>query len=42
MRPPGKNRMSLVLSPRGDGLAIADGPNVQIDEVAAKFDPIKR
>ena len=41
MRPPGKDRMSLVMVPRGDGLAIAHGANVHIDEVAAKFDPIK-
>jgi uncharacterized protein (TIGR02246 family) len=41
MRPPGKDRMSLVLTPRGNGLAIAHGANVHIDEAAAKFDPIK-
>ena len=42
MRPPGKDMMSLVMAPRGDGLAIAHGANVHIDEAAAKFDPIKR
>jgi hypothetical protein len=31
MRPPGKDRMSLVLVPRGEGLAIAHGANVPID-----------
>lgn len=41
MRPPGKDRMSLVLAPRGDGLAIVHGANVHIDADAAKFDPIK-
>jgi hypothetical protein len=42
LRPPGSDRMSLVLVPRGDGLAIAHGANVPIDEEAASFDPIKR
>src|SRR5262245_56272179 len=32
MRPPGKDRMSLVLVPRVDDLAIAHGANVPIDE----------
>ena len=41
MRPPGKDRMSLVMAPRGDGLAIVHGANVHIDEAAAQFDPIK-
>jgi hypothetical protein len=40
MRPPGKDRMSLVLVPRGD--AIAHGANVPIDEVAEAHNPIKR
>src|SRR4051812_46954937 len=31
MRPPGRDRMSLVLVPRGDDLAIAHGANVPID-----------
>jgi hypothetical protein len=34
--------MSLVLVPCGEGLAIAHGANVPIDEEAASFDPIKR
>jgi uncharacterized protein (TIGR02246 family) len=42
MRPPGKDRMSLVLVPRGDGLAIAHGANVPIDEAAEASNPIKR
>jgi uncharacterized protein (TIGR02246 family) len=42
MRPPGRDRMSLVLVPRGDDLAIAHGANVPIDEAAAAHDPIKR
>ena len=42
MRPPGRDRMSLVLVPRGEGLAIAHGANVPIDEEAAAYDPIKR
>jgi uncharacterized protein (TIGR02246 family) len=42
MRPPGKDRMSLVLVPRGDGLAIAHGANVPIDEEAEVHNPIKR
>jgi len=42
MRPPGKDRMSLVLVPRGDGLAIAHGANVPIDEAAEAYNPIKR
>jgi uncharacterized protein (TIGR02246 family) len=42
LRPPGRDRMSLVLVPRGDDLAIAHGANVPIDEEAAPFDPIKR
>jgi len=42
MRPPGRDRMSLVLVPRGEGLAIAHGANIPIDEEAASYDPIKR
>jgi hypothetical protein len=42
IRPPGKDRMSLVTVPWGDDLAIAHGANVHIDEDAEKFDPIKR
>jgi uncharacterized protein (TIGR02246 family) len=41
LRPPGKDRMSLVLVPRGDGLAIAHGANVPIDEQAEAHNPIK-
>ena len=41
MRPPGRDRMSLVLVPRGEGLAIAHGANVPIDEAAQAHDPIK-
>jgi uncharacterized protein (TIGR02246 family) len=41
MRPPGKDRMSLVLVPRDSGLAIAHGANIMIDPVAAQYDPIK-
>jgi hypothetical protein len=32
----------LILVPRGEGLAIAHGANVPIDEEAAAHDPIKR
>ena len=39
---PGKDRMSLVLVARGDGLAIAHGANVPIDEAAEAHNPIKR
>ncbi|WP_212440771.1 SgcJ/EcaC family oxidoreductase, partial [Bradyrhizobium sp. AUGA SZCCT0431] len=42
MRPPGKDCMSLVLVPRGEGLAIAHGANVPIDEAAEAHNPIKR
>jgi uncharacterized protein (TIGR02246 family) len=42
MREPGRDRMSLVLVPRGDGFAIAHGANVPIDEAAQAHDPIKR
>jgi uncharacterized protein (TIGR02246 family) len=42
MRPPGRDRMSLVLVRRGNDLAIAHGANVPIDEAAAAHDPIKR
>ena len=42
MRPPGKDRMSLVLVPRSEGLAIAHGANVPIDEEAETHNPIKR
>jgi len=42
MRPPGRDRMSLVLVPRGDDLAIAHGANVPIDEDAEAHNPIKR
>ena len=42
MRPPGKDRMSLVLVPRGEGLAVAHGANVPIDEEAEAHNPIKR
>jgi hypothetical protein len=41
-RAPGKDRMSLVMVPQDDGLAIAHGANVSIDAVAANYDPIKR
>ena len=42
LRPPGKDRMSLVLVPRGDGFAIAHGANVPIDEGAQTHNPIRR
>jgi uncharacterized protein (TIGR02246 family) len=42
MRSPGRDRMTLILVPRGEGLAIAHGANVPIDEEAAAHDPIKR
>jgi len=42
MREPGRDRMSLVLVPRGDGFAIAHGANVPIDEAAQAHAPIKR
>ena len=41
MRPPGKDRMSLVLVPRGESFAIAHGANVPIDEDAEVHNPIK-
>jgi uncharacterized protein (TIGR02246 family) len=42
MRQPGRDRMSLVLVPRGEGLAIAHGANVPIDDEAEANNPIKR
>lgn len=39
--PPSKDRMSLVLQRTADGLRIAHGANVQIDQVAQQFDPAK-
>ena len=42
MRSPGRDRMSLVLVPRFEGLAIAHGANVPIDEEAEANNPIKR
>jgi uncharacterized protein (TIGR02246 family) len=42
IREPGRDRMSLVLVPRGEGYAIAHGANVPIDEAAQAHDPIKR
>ncbi|MBA16739.1 MAG: hypothetical protein CMN73_10350 [Sphingomonas sp.] len=41
-RPPSRDRMSLVLVPRGDALAIAHGANIEIDEMAQQSDPIAR
>lgn len=41
IKPAGRDRMSLVLVPRGDGLAIAHGANVPIDEEAQANNPIK-
>jgi uncharacterized protein (TIGR02246 family) len=41
MRPPGRDRMSLVLVPRGEGFAIAHGANVPIDAAAEVHNPIK-
>ena len=41
LRPPGKDRMSSVLTPRGEDLAIAHGANVPIDEEAEAHNPIK-
>ena len=38
--PPSRDRMSLVLIPEGDGLVIAHGANVQIDEMAQRSDPV--
>ncbi|MBD8679857.1 SgcJ/EcaC family oxidoreductase [Sphingomonas sp. CFBP 13720] len=38
--PPSRDRMSLVLVPKGDGLVIAHGSNVQINELAQRSDPI--
>lgn len=40
--PPSRDRMTLVLVPAGDRLAIAHGANIQIDERAQASDPIKR
>jgi len=37
--PPSRDRMSLVLIPKGDDLVIAHGSNVQIDEKAQRSDP---
>ena len=42
MRPPGKDCMTLVLVPRGEGLAIAHGANVPIDQEMEAHNPIKR
>lgn len=38
--PPSRDRMSLVLISDGDGLLIAHGANVQIDEMAQRSDPV--
>jgi uncharacterized protein (TIGR02246 family) len=38
--PPSRDRMSLVLVPNGDGLQIAHGANIQIDELAQKSNPV--
>jgi uncharacterized protein (TIGR02246 family) len=38
--PPSRDRMSLVLIPKGDELVIAHGSNVQINEQAQRSDPI--
>lgn len=40
-RPPSRDRMSLVLVPYGSGLRIAHGANIQIDELAQRFDPVE-
>lgn len=39
--PPSKDRMSLVLQRTANGLRIAHGANVQIDQVAQQFDPVR-
>ena len=38
--PPSRDRMTLVLVPDGDGLLIAHGANIQIDERAQASDPV--
>ena len=42
MREASADRMTLILVPRGDSLAIAHGANVHVDAQAAAHDPIKR
>lgn len=39
--PPSRDRMSLVLVPGTDGLLIAHGANIQIDEMAQRSDPLR-
>ena len=38
--PPSKDRMSLVLQRTSDGLRIAHGANVQINQAVQQFDPV--
>ena len=40
--PATRSRMTLVLVPRGDDLAIAHGANINIDPIAEPHDPIRR
>ena len=37
-----RTRMSLTLIPRGDGLALAHGANIQIVEPAQRSDPVQQ
>lgn len=41
MVPPSRDRMTLVLVPGGQGLLIAHGANIQIDEAAQRSDPVQ-
>jgi uncharacterized protein (TIGR02246 family) len=42
VKPPSEDRLTLVLVPRGDGLAIAHGANVSIAAEAQAHDPARR
>ena len=40
--PKARNRLSYVLVKGSDGWKIAHGQNAEVDEVAAKHDPVKK
>lgn len=42
VKPPSEDRLTLVLVPRGDSLAIAHGANISIVEEAQQHDPMLR
>jgi uncharacterized protein (TIGR02246 family) len=42
VKPPSEDRLTLVMVPRGDGLAIAHGANIAIVPEAQQHDPMRR